>query len=131
MQPEWVTSSFITRTQYSSKLNLVYPDGTYPEGREAKIQRSIDIGLQLQQQLKDEGVFRKPHDLEYEKVYYPLILITKKRYIGIKYEFDPKDGKKTSMGVVTKRRDNAPILKHTFNGVVDTLTQECNLTKGD
>lgn len=111
------------------KLNLVYPDGTYPEGREAKIQRSIDIGLQLQQQLKDEGVFRKPHDLEYEKVYYPLILITKKRYIGIKYEFDPKEGKKTSMGVVTKRRDNAPILKHTFNGVVDTLTQECNLTK--
>lgn len=111
------------------KLNLVYPDGTYPEGREAKIQRSIDIGLKLQQQLKDEGVFRKPHDLEYEKVYYPLILITKKRYIGIKYEFDPNDGKKTSMGVVTKRRDNAPILKHTFNGVVDTLTQECNLTK--
>jgi DNA polymerase delta subunit 1 len=102
------------------KLNLVFPDGTYPEGREAKIQRSIDIGLQLQQQLKDEGVFRKPHDLEYEKVYYPLILITKKRYIGIKYEFDPNDGKKTSMGVVTKRRDNAPILKHTFNGVVDT-----------
>jgi DNA polymerase elongation subunit (family B) len=111
------------------KLNLVYPDGTYPEGREAKIQRSIDIGLKLQQQLKDEGVFRKPHDLEYEKVFYPLILITKKRYIGIKYEFDPKEGKKTSMGVVTKRRDNAPILKHTFNGVVDTLTQECNLTK--
>ena len=111
------------------KLNLVYPDGTYPEGREDKIQRSIDIGLKLQQQLKDEGVFRKPHDLEYEKVFYPLILITKKRYIGIKYEFDPKEGKKTSMGVVTKRRDNAPILKHTFNGVVDTLTQDCNLTK--
>lgn len=111
------------------KLNLIYPDGTYPQGREAKIQRSIDIGLHLQQQLKDEGVFRKPHDLEYEKVYYPLILITKKRYIGIKYEFDPNEGKKTSMGVVTKRRDNAPILKHTFNGVVDTLTQECNLTK--
>lgn len=111
------------------KLNLTYPDGTYPQGREEKIQRSIDIGLQLQQQLKDEGVFRKPHDLEYEKVFYPLILITKKRYIGIKYEFDPKEGKKTSMGVVTKRRDNAPILKHTFNGVVDTLTQECNLTK--
>ena len=33
------------------------------------------------------------------------------------------------MGVVTKRRDNAPILKHTFNGVVDTLTQECDLLK--
>ena len=49
-----------------------------------------------------------------KKVFYPLILITKKRYIGIKYEFDPEKGKKTSMGVVTKRRDNAPILKTYF-----------------
>jgi hypothetical protein len=62
-------------------------------------------------------------------VYYPLILITKKRYIGIKYEFDPEEGKKTSMGVVTKRRDNAPILKHTFIGVVDTLMKEMDLYK--
>jgi hypothetical protein len=28
------------------------------------------------------------------------------------------------MGVVSKRRDNAPILKHTFNGVVDTIMKE-------
>lgn len=111
------------------KLNLVREDGTYPQTIPEKIQRSIDIGMWLQQKMKDERVFKKPHDLEYEKVFYPLILITKKRYIGIKYEEDPNKGKKTSMGVVTKRRDNAPILKHTFNGVVDTLTQDCDLEK--
>ena len=33
------------------------------------------------------------------------------------------------MGVVTKRRDNAPILKHTFIGVVDTLMKERNIPK--
>ncbi len=111
------------------KLNLVREDGTYPQTIPEKIQRSIDIGMWLQQKMKDEKVFKKPHDLEYEKVFCPLILITKKRYIGIKYEEDPNKGKKTSMGVVTKRRDNAPILKHTFNGVVDTLTQDCDLEK--
>lgn len=111
------------------KLNLVREDGTYPQTIPEKIQRSIDIGMWLQQKMKDERVFKKPHDLEYEKVFCPLILITKKRYIGIKYEDDPNKGKKTSMGVVTKRRDNAPILKHTFNGVVDTLTQDCDLEK--
>ncbi len=111
------------------KLNLVREDGTYPQTIPEKIQRSIDIGMWLQQKMKDERVFKKPHDLEYEKVFCPLILITKKRYIGIKYEEDPNKGKKTSMGVVTKRRDNAPILKHTFNGVVDTLTQDCDLEK--
>ena len=87
------------------------------------------MGLWLQAKLKEDKVFKPPHDLEYEKVYYPLILITKKRYIGIKFEFDPEEGKKTSMGVVTKRRDNAPILKHTFIGVVDTLMKECDLFK--
>jgi DNA polymerase elongation subunit (family B) len=111
------------------KLNLVYEDGRYPQTDEEKIARSIEIGKRLQQQMKDEKVFKKPHDLEYEKVFKPLILASKKRYIGIKYEEDPKKGKKTSMGVVTKRRDNAPILKHTFNGVVDILTQEGNIGK--
>ena len=33
---------------------------------------------------------KKPHDFEYDKVFYPFILITKKRYIGIKYEKDPE-----------------------------------------
>ena len=54
----------------------------------------MDIGLKIQQQLKDENIFPPPHDLEYEKVFYPLILITKKRYIGIKYEFDPEKVKR-------------------------------------
>ena len=111
------------------KLNLAYEDGTYPETDEEQIARSIEIGKWLQQKMKDEKVFKKPHDLEYEKVFKPLILASKKRYIGIKYEEDPKKGKKTSMGVVTKRRDNAPILKHTFNGVVDILTQEGDTAK--
>ncbi len=111
------------------KLNLAYEDGSYPQTDEEQIARSIEIGKWLQQKMKDEKVFKKPHDLEYEKVFKPLILASKKRYIGIKYEEDPKKGKKTSMGVVTKRRDNAPILKHTFNGVVDILTQEGDTAK--
>jgi DNA polymerase elongation subunit (family B) len=111
------------------KFNLERPDGSYPTTDYDKVKESIDIGLKIQQQLKDEKIFPAPHDLEYEKVFYPLILITKKRYIGIKYEFEPDKGKKTSMGVVTKRRDNAPILKHTFIGVVDTLMKERNIPK--
>ena len=108
----------------------VYAKGkSYPETKLDKIVRSMEIGFWIQEKLKEDKIYTHPHDLEYEKVYYPLILITKKRYIGIKYEFNPIEGKKTSMGVVTKRRDNAPILKHTFIGVVDTLMKECDLYK--
>ena len=111
------------------KFNLQYDDGTYPKTDIDKIKRSIEIGLNIQQKLKDDKIFPAPHDLEYEKVYYPLILITKKRYIGIKFDFDPEVGEKTSMGVVTKRRDNAPILKHSFIGVTDTLMQDKDIIK--
>jgi DNA polymerase elongation subunit (family B) len=100
-----------------------------PETKLEKLKRSVEISLWLQESLKKDKIFKPPHDLEYEKVYWPLVLITKKRYIGIKYEFNPEKGSKTSMGVVSKRRDNAPLLKHSFIGVVDTIMKDCDVLK--
>ena len=64
---------------------------------------------------------RKPQVLEYEKTFWPYMIITKKRYAGNKYEFSPDKYKFTSMGLVTKRRDNAPILKRIYKGVLDIM----------
>ena len=106
------------------KLNLAYEDGTYPKTHVEKVQRSIDIGLALQQKLKDDKYFDPPHDLEYEKVFYPLMLITKKRYGGEKFEFEADQSKFTSMGIVLKRRDNAPILKYIYGGVMNKIMKD-------
>ena len=111
------------------KFNLEYPDGTYPKTHQEKIQRSIDIGLALQQKLKDDKYYQAPHDLEYEKVFCPLMLITKKRYAGEKYEFNADKSKFTSMGIVLKRRDNAPILKYTYQGVMNKIMKELSIVK--
>ena len=111
------------------KFNLVYDDGTYPTGYKEKIQRSMDVGLAIQQKLKDDKYFDPPHDLEYEKVFDPLMLITKKRYGGEKYEFDINNSKFTSMGIVLKRRDNAPILKYVYQGVMNMIMKERNIIK--
>ena len=62
-----------------------------------------------------------PHDLEYEKTFWPFLILTKKRYVGNKYEFDPEKFKKDFMGIVLKRRDNAPIVKEICNGIIDAL----------
>ena len=40
----------------------------------------------------------KPQDLEYEKTFYPFILVSKKRYVADKYEFDIDSCKRNSMG---------------------------------
>lgn len=111
------------------KLNLTYEDGTYPITDVEKVQRSIDIGLAIQQKLKDDKYFESPHDLEYEKVFYPLMLITKKRYGGEKYEFDPHKSEFTSMGIVLKRRDNAPLLKYIYSGVMNIIMKDKDIEK--
>jgi DNA polymerase elongation subunit (family B) len=47
----------------------------------------------------------------------------------MKYEEDPDHCKQTNMGVVLKRRDNAPIVKEIYQAVVDTILKERDLSK--
>jgi len=70
-----------------------------------------------------------PHNLEYEKTFYPFILLSKKRYVGNLYETDPNKYYQKSMGIVLKRRDNAPIVKVVVGGIVDTILNERNTKK--
>jgi DNA polymerase elongation subunit (family B) len=65
-----------------------------------------------------------PHDFEYDKVFYPFIIFSKKRYVGNKYEEDPEHYSQTSMGIATKRRDNAPLVKTIYGGAIRTLLNE-------
>ena len=59
--------------------------------------------------------------LEYEKVLYKFFLFSKKRYLALLYEDDPTKYIIKSMGIVTKRRDNAPIVKDMFNQLLDII----------
>ena len=72
---------------------------------------------------------KAPHDLEYEKTFMPFCLLSKKRYVGMLYEEDPDKCKQKSMGIVLKRRDNAPIVKDVYGGIIDILMNEQNIEK--
>jgi DNA polymerase elongation subunit (family B) len=72
---------------------------------------------------------KHPHDLEYEKTFMPFCLLSKKRYVGMLYEDDPEVCKRKSMGIVLKRRDNAPIVKDVYGGIIDILMKEQNVLK--
>lgn len=74
---------------------------------------------------------RQPHDLEYEKTFHPFILFSKKRYVGNKYEEDVNKFKQTSMGIVLKRRDNARILKDTYQGVINSILNDKDTKKAE
>jgi len=89
------------------------------------IRMGIDCGLSISRQM------RKPYKIAYEKTFYPFILFCRKRYVGMKYEEDPNPAKakRMSMGVVLKRRDNAPIVKDVFGGALDVLLLERDIKK--
>ena len=70
-----------------------------------------------------------PHELEYEKTFMPFCLLSKKRYVGMLYEDDPNHCKRKSMGIVLKRRDNAPIVKDIYGGIIDILMKDKDVDK--
>jgi DNA polymerase elongation subunit (family B) len=89
------------------------------------IRMGIDCGVSISKQM------RRPYKIAYEKTFYPFILFCRKRYVGMKYEEDPSPAKakRMTMGVVLKRRDNAPIVKDVFGGALDILLQERDIRK--
>lgn len=72
---------------------------------------------------------KEPHDLEYEKTFMPFCLLSKKRYVGMLYEEDPNKCYRKSMGIVLKRRDNAPIVKDVYGGIIDILMKNNNVSE--
>ena len=74
-------------------------------------------------------LIKQPHDLEYEKTFWPFILLSKKRYVGNLYEHDDIHFKQKSMGIVLKRRDNANIVKQIYGGIINIILNEKNIEK--
>ena len=63
----------------------------------------------------------KPQSIIYEKTFHPFILVTKKKYVGLLFEKNPDKYYLKSMGIVLKRRDNAPIVKIVVGGIIDHI----------
>ena len=102
--------------------------GEILEGKEG-LQYCIDCGVKAGKWVT-ENMLHKPQDLEYEKTFFPFILISKKRYTGDKYELSAdKLKERTSMGIVMKRRDNAAIVKYVFGNVIEIIMNQKSVDK--
>jgi DNA polymerase elongation subunit (family B) len=109
------------------KFNLTYTNTGEKLEEDKALELSIDIAQKACHNVSK--VLKQPHDFEYEKTFSPFCLLSKKRYVAIKYELDPTKGKRNEMGIVLKRKDNAPIVKDIYGGVIDILMKEKNIHK--
>jgi DNA polymerase delta subunit 1 len=107
------------------KFNHQNGNGNPIKGRE-----TLSLGIKAGQRASDDinKILPPPQNLEYEKTFFPFIIFSKKRYVGLLYEDDPnKKPKQKSMGIVLKRRDNAPIVKKIYGGIIDILLNKYDL----
>lgn len=83
------------------------------------------------EKLTNEVFNRPPIEMEFEKVFQPFVLLTKKRYIGKKFE-NPKDPfqLKTidSKGIALTRRDYCKLVKDCYKSIIDVIMSK---TSGD
>lgn len=115
----------------NTKVDVVYGDTDsvfvlFDTGlpRNEAMKKCFEIGT-ICGKMATEKLFKPPNDLEFEKVYLPLLLYGKKRYIGQLYENSPeKPDYVDYKGVELKRRDNPDIVKKVYQKLVDIIIEK-------
>ncbi|XP_033645764.1 DNA polymerase delta catalytic subunit-like [Asterias rubens] len=77
------------------------------------VAESMALGKEAALMISD--TFQKPIKLEFEKVYFPYLLINKKRYAGLYYSRPDTYDKMDCKGIETVRRDNCPLVANLIN----------------
>ncbi len=93
----------------------------------AALQAAKDLTVESGQLVS--SCLKPPHDFEFDKIFKSFILLSKKRYVGDMSEdgVEDEDFHRKSMGIVMKRRDNAPIVKYVYGHAVDAILNPPNL----
>jgi DNA polymerase elongation subunit (family B) len=113
----------LVEREYGAEVVYGDTDSIFIKFKTQDLAESIALGQRAADQITASGS-KNPDVMKigYEKTFYPFILFCRKRYVGMMYEDDPKSKpKRKSMGIVLKRRDNAPIVKDVFGGALDLL----------
>jgi DNA polymerase elongation subunit (family B) len=115
-------------TEFGASVVYGDTDSIFVKFPTTDLAESIRLGIQAGERITSQC--RRPYKIAYEKTFYPFILFCRKRYVGMMYEEDATaKPKRKSMGIVLKRRDNAPIVKDVFGGALDILMEERNIKK--
>eukprot|EP00873_Tetraselmis_striata_P026980 jgi/Tetstr1/447244/TSEL_034681.t1 len=93
------------------------------DGKEVTGEAAVSLVIQKAKELEEKfvGLLPRPHVCEYEKIYYPWILLSKKRYLGYKYEEATDTPKFSYNGIVLVRRDNCDALKDVVSDLCKRL----------
>ena len=87
--------------------------------RVGDVAQAMDLGREAAEHVS--ATFAKPIKLEFEKVYNPYLLISKKRYAGLLWTVPEKWDKMDTKGIETVRRDNCALVRRVVGTCLDKL----------
>ncbi len=76
-------------------------------------------------------LFINPIKLEFEKVYFPYLLINKKRYAGLYWTNPDKFDKMDTKGIETVRRDNCRLVQNVITRVLELILEDRNVEEAE
>lgn len=106
-----VETRFTIANGYDHDARVIYgdTDSVMVKFGVTDIVRAMELGQEAADYVSAK--FIKPIKLEFEKVYFPYLLINKKRYAGLYWTKPEKWDKMDSKGIETVRRDNCRLVQ--------------------
>ncbi|WCJ37598.1 DNA polymerase delta catalytic subunit [Euphorbia peplus] len=97
---------------YEHNAEVIYgdTDSVMVQFGVSTVEEAMRLGREAAEHIS--GTFINPIKLEFEKVYYPYLLISKKRYAGLFWTNADKFDKMDTKGIETVRRDNCLLVKN-------------------
>ncbi|XP_057550361.1 DNA polymerase delta catalytic subunit isoform X1 [Amaranthus tricolor] len=110
-----VEDKFTVSGGYEHTAEIIYgdTDSVMVQFGVSTVEEAMKLGREAAEYIS--GAFIKPIKLEFEKVYYPYLLISKKRYAGLFWTNPEKYDKMDTKGIETVRRDNCLLVKNLVN----------------
>lgn len=109
---------------YKHKAEVIYgdTDSVMVKFGVDTVEEAMKLGREAAQLITQ--TFPPPIKLEFEKVYFPYLLISKKRYAGLLWTNPEAHDKMDTKGIETVRRDNCLLVKNVITEVLRRLLVE-------
>ena len=113
-----VEKKFTIANGYSHDAQVIYgdTDSVMVKFGTKELAEAMKLGTEAADYVSKK--FIKPIKLEFEKVYFPYLLINKKRYAGLYWTRPDKYDKMDSKGIETVRRDNCRMVQTVIETVL-------------
>lgn len=118
---EEVEAKYTIANGYSHDAAVIYgdTDSVMVKFGPKELEKAMALGEEAADYVSQK--FKAPIKLEFEKVYFPYLLINKKRYAGLYWTNPTKHDKMDTKGLETVRRDNCGLVRDVSNTVLNKI----------